>query len=214
MKLVLDALRFAADRHGNQRYGGVDGLKSYPYIHHCASVVYVLQHFGVTDQEILAAGACHDVLEDTDTTAWEVEKVIGKRAADIVRLVSNPDSILTYSTTDGKEHSVYLFEYEEWTSPEDFDRLIFTKKLSRKEKHEIQYQKIAMSWEAILVKQGDRIANVETGGKIEMYRTEYPFFRNTIYNKSRHSWLISSAECRMWDWLDTEMKWGLTNEQQ
>jgi (p)ppGpp synthase/HD superfamily hydrolase len=213
---IMDALRFAADRHAGQKYGGIDGLPSYPYIHHCASVVIILQQFGVTDEDILMAGACHDVLEDTNTTAWEVEKAIGGRAASIVELVSNPDNVLTYSTTDGKEHSVYLFEHEEWVSPEDFDRLVFMKnKLSRIQKHEIQYPKIATDPFAVIVKLADRIANIETGGKIEMYRKEYKFFRNTLKPSDGPGWVDrepSQAEYGMWRWLDKEMRWGLTND--
>ena len=211
---IMDALRFAADRHAGQKYGGIDGLPSYPYIHHCASVVIILQQFGVTDEDILMAGACHDALEDTNTTAWEVEKAIGKRAAGIVELVSNPDNVLTYSTTDGKEHSVYLFEHEEWVSPEDFDRLVFMKnKLSRIQKHEIQYPKIATDPFAVIVKLADRIANIETGGKIAMYKKEYEFFRMTLTDRaSGKPYFISKAECKMWDWLDEKMEWGLTND--
>lgn len=200
MKLVLDALRFAANAHKTQKYG------EFPYIHHCASVVYILQHFGVTDETVLTAGALHDVLEDTTTTHWELVKSFGDRVADIVLLVSNPHKKIQFYG-----HTEYYFEFEEWDNRED---VINLQLLTRKQKHEIQYPKIVTSQDAILVKLADRIANVETGEKRDMYKKEYAFFRNTIYNTSRHPWLISLEEHRMWDWLDAEMKWDLTNEQQ
>jgi (p)ppGpp synthase/HD superfamily hydrolase len=208
----MDALRFAADRHAGQKYGGIDGLPSYPYIHHCASVVIILQQFGVTDEDILMAGACHDVLEDTNTTAWEVEKAIGKRAAEIVELVSNPHEQVVYMQ-NGIQWTKLLYEYESCEFGEI--ELIENKKLSRKEKHEIQYPKIATDEGAVLVKLADRIANVETGGKIEMYRKEYEFFRKTIRKQqSKMDYLNSDlgwpAYC-MWEWLDEKMEWGLTN---
>ena len=79
------------------------------------------------------AGARHDVREDTDTTSWEIEKEFGPRVAQIVELVSNPHKMIRfYGRTE------YLMEYEKWGTIED---VIEMRKLSRKEKHAIQYPK-------------------------------------------------------------------------
>jgi (p)ppGpp synthase/HD superfamily hydrolase len=196
---LMDALRFAANQHAGQKYGGIEGLTGYPYIHHCASVVIILQQFGVTDEDVLVAGALHDVLEDTDTPSWEIEKAFGPRVARIVELVSNPHQMVRFYG-----HTEYYMEHESWDTAED---IIELRTLTRKEKHFIQYPKIATDEGAVLVKLGDRIANVETGGKIEMYRKEYEYFRSTLMSfagwKGRET---SQAEHAMWWWLDKEMQ--------
>lgn len=44
------------------------------------------------------------------------------------------------------------------------------------------YPKIARLRDAVAVKLADRIANVETRGKVEMYAEEHPGFRSALYN--------------------------------
>jgi (p)ppGpp synthase/HD superfamily hydrolase len=48
------------------------------------------EEFHVEDEEVLLAGLLHDTLEDTDTTAEELEKTFSKRVADLVEEVSHP----------------------------------------------------------------------------------------------------------------------------
>ena len=52
---------------------------------------------------------------------------------------------------------------------------------NRKEKKAKTYPKIKANPDAIIIKLADRIANIEHGGKIDMYRTEYQDFRDGIY---------------------------------
>ena len=51
---------------------------------------------------------------------------------------------------------------------------------NRKEKKSKTYPKIKLNPDAIAIKLADRIANIEHGGKIEMYREEYLDFRNML----------------------------------
>jgi (p)ppGpp synthase/HD superfamily hydrolase len=51
---------------------------------------------------------------------------------------------------------------------------------TRKEKHEATYPLIALNEHAVIVKLADRLANVESGGKRDMYRKEYPYFREMM----------------------------------
>ena len=89
---MLAASRFAADRHRHQRRKGEEGS---PYIHHCIEVAHTLAEVGgITDPEVLAAALLHDTLEDTETTADELERGFGPRVRRIVQEVSD-DRTLT-----------------------------------------------------------------------------------------------------------------------
>ena len=52
---------------------------------------------------------------------------------------------------------------------------------NRKEKKEKTLPKTASNPDAIILKLGDRIANIEHGGKIDMYAKEYAEFRGALY---------------------------------
>jgi len=58
---------------------------------------------------------------------------------------------------------------------------------NRRERHEASFEKMNAHPRAILVKLGDRIANVEAGkkmgkrGLVKMYRKEYPEFHRRLY---------------------------------
>ena len=75
-----DALRVAAEIHGNQRRKGTD----LPYIGHLMAVcALVIQAGG--DQEETIAALLHDALEDTDFPAEEIRARFGERVLEIVR---------------------------------------------------------------------------------------------------------------------------------
>ena len=52
---------------------------------------------------------------------------------------------------------------------------------NRTEKKSKTYPKIKANHDAIIIKLADRIANIEHGGKIDMYKKEYQSFRDGIY---------------------------------
>lgn len=52
---------------------------------------------------------------------------------------------------------------------------------NRKEKKEKTLPKTASNPDAIITKLGDRIANIEQGGKVDMYREEYAEFKGALY---------------------------------
>ena len=88
---LLEALDFAAQRHSAQRRKGPDAA---PYVNHlievamlCASVA------GVEDVEVLIAAVLHDVLEDTPTSAAEVEERFGARVRALVEALSDDKSL-------------------------------------------------------------------------------------------------------------------------
>ncbi|MEZ4777301.1 MAG: HD domain-containing protein [Bacteroidia bacterium] len=82
LTLVLDALHFAAGVHQFQRRNGYEPL---PYINHLIKVTRIIQSVAEeTDDDLLAAAALHDVIEDSEITANDLTQRFGQRVADIV----------------------------------------------------------------------------------------------------------------------------------
>jgi (p)ppGpp synthase/HD superfamily hydrolase len=78
--LVEKAFRVAADAHRNQTRKASD----LPYFQHPASVALILVRAGFDDDELLAAAALHDTIEDTDCT---VESLSADFPKAVVKLV-------------------------------------------------------------------------------------------------------------------------------
>ena len=73
------AMIFAIHAHsGVERRG-----KNFPYIIHPMEAVEIVATI-TTDQELLAAAALHDVVEDTDISVDEIKKEFGERVANLV----------------------------------------------------------------------------------------------------------------------------------
>ncbi len=91
--LVKRALDGAAvwHRSQNRKYPHVE----VPYISHSAGVVFVLGRHQF-DDEVVAAGALHDVMEDCGVTYETLEDSFGPRVADLVRAVSEPDKTVSW----------------------------------------------------------------------------------------------------------------------
>ncbi len=87
LSMVVRAMTFAADKHKNQRRKDVAAS---PYINHPIGLVDVLVHEGgITDVAILAAALLHDTIEDTETTADEIESEFGALVCSIVLEVTD-----------------------------------------------------------------------------------------------------------------------------
>ncbi|XP_064471034.1 guanosine-3',5'-bis(diphosphate) 3'-pyrophosphohydrolase MESH1-like [Ornithodoros turicata] len=85
--VLLEAVNFAAIKHRNQRRKDKEGT---PYINHPIGVARILTHEGkIFDITTLQAAVLHDVVEDTDTTFEELEKLFGKKVRDIVAEVTD-----------------------------------------------------------------------------------------------------------------------------
>lgn len=89
-QLVLAAARFAAERHRDQRRKDVEVS---PYINHAIAVAATLADAGVTDPAILAAALLHDTIEDTDTTAAELEEWFEPAVRALVEEMSDDKSL-------------------------------------------------------------------------------------------------------------------------
>jgi len=91
LSLLIKATAFAACKHKDQRRK--DDASS-PYINHPVSLADVLVHEGgVTDLPTIVAALLHDTIEDTETTAEEIEVQFGATIRSIVEEVSDDKSL-------------------------------------------------------------------------------------------------------------------------
>jgi guanosine-3',5'-bis(diphosphate) 3'-pyrophosphohydrolase len=82
MNRLLQAMRFAAEKHIHQRRKNAGAT---PYINHPIEVAEHLASVGdITDEDVLIAALLHDTIEDTNTTVEEIEDKFGVRVASIV----------------------------------------------------------------------------------------------------------------------------------
>lgn len=85
-KIVAEAYNLAEMAHrGQQRKN--DGVT--PYITHPAAVAIMLASYGA-DDETIAAGYLHDVVEDTNVTLEEIREKFGEKIAFLVDGVTKP----------------------------------------------------------------------------------------------------------------------------
>jgi guanosine-3',5'-bis(diphosphate) 3'-pyrophosphohydrolase len=91
LKILLKALAFAAHKHKDQRRRDVDAS---PYINHPISLADILCNEGhVTDIETICSALLHDTIEDTETTAEELEQEFGHTICNIVMDVTDDKSL-------------------------------------------------------------------------------------------------------------------------
>src|ERR671916_789316 len=86
--LTRDALAFADQRHAGQTRD-IDDL---PFVTHPVEVACLLHEAGYQD-EVVAAGVLHDVLEDTDAQRSDLESRFGPRVAELVEAVTDDPTI-------------------------------------------------------------------------------------------------------------------------
>lgn len=79
MELVSEAIMFAARAHDGMRRKSTQA----PYILHPVEAAAIAGSMS-TDQEIIAAAALHDVVEDTEVSLEQIEGLFGKRVAALV----------------------------------------------------------------------------------------------------------------------------------
>jgi (p)ppGpp synthase/HD superfamily hydrolase len=86
--LTRDALAFADQRHAGQ----TRDLDDLPFVTHPLEVACLLHEAGYQD-EVVAAGVLHDVLEDTDAVRSDLESRFGIRVAELVEAVTDDPTI-------------------------------------------------------------------------------------------------------------------------
>lgn len=110
MSLLLKrALDWAAVWHRDQRrkYPGAD----VPYVSHLAGVAITLARHRF-DDEVVAAGALHDSIEDAGVTFAEIERRFSRRVAELVQHASEEDKSLSWE--ERKAAYVAKFAHKPW----------------------------------------------------------------------------------------------------
>jgi (p)ppGpp synthase/HD superfamily hydrolase len=107
--IVKRALDHSALWHREQKrkYPGLE----VPYMSHPAGVALLLARHGF-DDEVIAAGALHDVMEDCGVSHPELTQLFGLRVADLVRAVSESDRSLPWE--ERKRRYIEHFAHESW----------------------------------------------------------------------------------------------------
>ncbi|RMF23870.1 MAG: bifunctional (p)ppGpp synthetase/guanosine-3',5'-bis(diphosphate) 3'-pyrophosphohydrolase, partial [Deltaproteobacteria bacterium] len=81
----------SARKHRMQRRKGADAL---PYINHPIEVADLLANTGkIDDPAALVAAVLHDTIEDTETSAEELERLFGSEVRRLVECVSDDKSL-------------------------------------------------------------------------------------------------------------------------
>jgi guanosine-3',5'-bis(diphosphate) 3'-pyrophosphohydrolase len=89
--IILKALRFAAEKHNDQRRRDT---KASPYINHPIQVAETLWSVGeVRDEALLTAAVLHDTIEDTDATPDEIRQTFGDDVLQLVLEVTDDKSL-------------------------------------------------------------------------------------------------------------------------
>lgn len=87
----MHAIKFAADKHRDQRRKGVDAS---PYINHPIEVAELISRVGgVEELAVLMAAILHDTVEDTETTLEDIESAFGAEVRDLVAEVTDDKSL-------------------------------------------------------------------------------------------------------------------------
>jgi (p)ppGpp synthase/HD superfamily hydrolase len=97
--MLFKAIEFATKAHAGQFRKG----SRVPYIIHPLQVGKILIESNC-DEEIVIAGILHDTVEDTPVELIDIEKLFGKRVAELVAGASEPDKSDTWENR--KQHTI------------------------------------------------------------------------------------------------------------
>ena len=164
-ELLDRAIVFAVRAHaGTERRG-----KGFPYIVHPLEAVEIVATI-TPDQELLAAAALHDVVEDTDVTVEDIRAEFGERIASLV--AAETDQIPGQAGTDVMAGTDRPSEAETWHARKQaaIDRLK------------------AASRDAKIVAIGDKLSNMRAIARD--YAVKGDDFWNLFHVKDRasHEW--------------------------
>ena len=91
LAIILTALEFASIKHRDQRRKDAEAS---PYINHPIALAKVLSAEGkIIDTKIICAALLHDTIEDTETTAEELQAQFGKAITKIVLEVTDDKNL-------------------------------------------------------------------------------------------------------------------------
>jgi len=143
-----------------------------PYVYHLYNVVQNVTQYYDRDTKMIQAAWMHDVLEDTAVSYFQVDQKFGKDVAELV-----------YAVTDDLGKNRRERKDKTWGRLAEFEN----------------YQGLGLKLCDLLANVADSAA---TGNKLDMYKKDYPLFRDKFYdnNHSEHS--------QVWDELDRLIKFN------
>ena len=167
---LLDrAIIFAVNAHHNTERRG----KGFPYIVHPMEAVAIVATI-TPDQELLAAAALHDTIEDTDVTVEQIREAFGDRVADLVHSESD-------QFTEG------VSEEDSWHDRKQaaIDRLA------------------AASHDAKIVAMGDKLSNMRAIWRDYQIQGDALWSIFHVKDKASHEWHYRGLAASLSDLSDT-----------
>lgn len=101
-ELLDRAIVYAVKAHKNTERRG----KGFPYIVHPMEAVAIVATI-TPDQELLAAAALHDTIEDTDVTAEDIRREFGERVAKLVHAESDQIAGEVFTGANNNEEATW-----------------------------------------------------------------------------------------------------------
>ena len=157
-ELLDRAIIFAVNAHHNTERRG----KGFPYIVHPLEAVEIVATI-TPDQELLAAAALHDVIEDTDVTLDQLRAEFGDRIADLV-----------HSESDQVDGELFNGENEEETW--------------HARKQAAIYRLAAAPHDAKIVAMGDKLSNMRAIARDYKLKGDALWSIFHVKDKASHEW--------------------------
>ncbi len=172
---LLDrAIVFAVQAHHNTERRG----KGFPYIVHPMEAVEIVATI-TPDQELLAAAALHDTIEDTDVTVEQLREAFGNRVAELVH--SESDQL------DGEVFTGGNNEEGTWHARKQaaIDRLA------------------AASHDAKIVAMGDKLSNMRAIWRDYQQKGDALWQIFHVKDKASHEWHYRGLAASLSELIDT-----------
>lgn len=168
-ELLDRAIVFAVKAHHNTERRG----KGFPYIVHPLEAVEIVATI-TPDQELLAAAALHDTIEDTEVTVEDIRKEFGDRIANIVHAESDQE-------TEG------VSEEDSWHARKQaaIDRLA------------------AAPYEAKIVAMGDKLSNMRAIWRDYQQKGDELWKIFHVKDKASHEWHYRGLAASLSELKDT-----------
>lgn len=159
-ELLDRAILFAVKAHHNTERRG----KGFPYVVHPMEAVEIVATI-TPDQELLAAAALHDTIEDTDVTVEDIRREFGDRVAELVHAESDQIDGQLFDAEKGDEHAT-------WHSRKQatIDRLA------------------AASHDAKIVAMGDKLSNMRAIWRDYQVKGDELWKIFHVQDKASHEW--------------------------
>lgn len=164
-----EAIAFAAKKHADKKRKGTN----IPYIVHPMEAAAITAYL-TDDLEVIAAAVLHDVVEDSDATKEDLEKLFGKRVAELV-------------ASESEDKMEYMPASDSWKV---------------RKQHTID-QLIDKNRDEQIIVLGDKLSNMRTLYKDYCTIGDKVWQRFNQKDKSEHAWYYKSVAERLNKLYDT-----------